>query len=60
MVSGEKNNEERRTVEALAQSLYEAQDQGGIAWAKRTRVIREPWLLLARRQRQAAEGNLSP
>jgi len=31
MVSGEKNNEERRTAEALAQSLYEAQDQGGIA-----------------------------
>jgi len=60
MISGEENNEERRAVEALAQSLYEAQDQGGIAWAKRTLVIREPWLLLARRQRQAAEGDISP
>jgi hypothetical protein len=41
MISGDKSNEERRAVEALAQSLYEAQDQGGIAWAKRTLVIRE-------------------
>jgi hypothetical protein len=53
----EQENEERRAVEALAQALYEAQDPGGVAWAKRTRVVREPWLLRARLQLKSAAGN---
>lgn len=43
-------NEERRAVEALAQSLYEAQDPAGIAWAKRAQIVREPWIQRARQQ----------
>ena len=39
-----------RPVEELAQSLYEASDPGGIPWAKRTRIVREPWLEAARLQ----------
>jgi hypothetical protein len=39
-----------RSVEQLAQSLYEASDPGGIPWAKRTRIVREPWLEAARLQ----------
>jgi hypothetical protein len=53
----EQENEERRAVEALAQALYEAQDPGGVAWAKRTRVVSEPWLLRARLQLKSAAGN---
>jgi hypothetical protein len=37
-------------VEALAQTLYEATDPGGVPWARRTRIVRDPWLLLAERQ----------
>ena len=44
MEAAERNNEQRRAVEALAQALYEAQDPGGIAWVKRTQIVREPWL----------------
>ena len=40
----------RRAVEALAQALYEANDPGGIPWARRTRIVRDPWLLLAEQQ----------
>lgn len=50
MVQAERENEERRAVEALAQSLYEAHDSAGVGWAKRPRVVREPWLLRARQQ----------
>ena len=50
----EPDNELRRTVEALAQALYEAEDPGGIAWAKRSQTVREPWLLRARRQLQTS------
>ena len=39
-----------RSVEQLAQSLYEGSDPGGIPWAKRTRMVREPWLEAARLQ----------
>jgi hypothetical protein len=39
-----------RSVEQLAQTLYEASDPGGIPWAKRTRIVREPWLEAARLQ----------
>jgi len=40
----------RRAVEALAQTLYEANDPGGISWARRTRIVRDPWLVLAEQQ----------
>jgi hypothetical protein len=43
-------SEARRSVEALAQSLYEASDPAGVPWARRHPVIREPWLHLAQRQ----------
>jgi hypothetical protein len=44
-----------RPVEELAQSLYEASDPGGIPWAKRTRIVREPWLEAARLQIAATD-----
>jgi hypothetical protein len=44
-----------RSVEELAQSLYEASDPGGIPWAKRTRIVREPWLEVARLQIAATD-----
>ena len=40
----------RRAVETLAQTFYEANDPGGIPWARRTLIIRDPWLVLADRQ----------
>ena len=43
-------NEERRAIEALAQALYEAEDPAGIAWSKRTQIVRDPWLQRARQQ----------
>ena len=43
-------NEERRAVEALAQLLYESEDPGGIAWSKRTQIVRDPWIMRARQQ----------
>jgi len=54
MTTIESEREQRRAVEALAQALYEAEDPGGIAWAKRSQIVREPWLLRARRQLQTA------
>jgi hypothetical protein len=48
----------RRSVEALAQALYEASDPTGVRWARRARVIREPWLALA--EAQIAKGEQSP
>lgn len=41
---------ERRAVEALAQALYEKEDPAGISWAKRTQIVRDPWIMRARRQ----------
>ena len=52
MTSGKPENAPRRAVETLAQALYEAEDPGGIAWAKRSQIVREPWLMRARRQLQ--------
>jgi hypothetical protein len=52
MISLEPEKEQRRAVEALAQALYEAEDPGGIAWVKRSLIVREPWLTRARRQLQ--------
>jgi len=49
----EPDKELRRAAEALAQALYEAEDPGGIAWAKRSQIVREAWLMRARRQLQA-------
>jgi hypothetical protein len=55
MVRGEPpENADRRAIEALAQALYEAEDPAGVAWAKRTGIVREPWLRRARRQLTAA------
>lgn len=53
MTEAEQENAERRAVEALAQALYEAHDPAGLAWARRTRVVREPWLFRARQQLRA-------
>jgi hypothetical protein len=55
MTQGERDNEERRAVEALAQALYEEHDPAGLSWARRTRIVRDPWLLRARRQLSAAK-----
>jgi len=40
---------QRRAVEALAQTLYETNDLGRVPWARRTRIVRDPWLQLAER-----------
>jgi hypothetical protein len=40
--------EARRSIEELAQALYEASDPDGTPWVRRGRVVREPWLQLAR------------
>jgi hypothetical protein len=40
----------RRSVEELAQTLYEASDPSGIPWVKRGLAVREPWLQVARQQ----------
>jgi hypothetical protein len=44
------SNQERRNIESLAQALYEADNQGGVAWARRTQTVRDPWLARARRE----------
>lgn len=45
----------RRSVEALAQALYEASDQHGVSWAKRTLIVRDAWLRRAEQQLRDAE-----
>jgi hypothetical protein len=47
----------RRSVEELAQALYEASDPSGIPWVKRGLAVREPWLQVARRK--IASENMS-
>jgi hypothetical protein len=42
--------EVRRSVEELAQALYEASDPNGVPWNKREQAVRDPWLQVARRQ----------
>ena len=49
----------RRVVEALAQALYEASDPGGVPWAKRTQVVRDPWLRKAEEQSPSPEDRSS-
>jgi hypothetical protein len=55
MPQHERGSNDGRAIEALAQALYETEDPGRIAWAKRTAIVREPWLLRARRQLKAAQ-----
>ena len=52
--------EVRRSVEALAQSLYEKSDPSGIPWVKRGQAIREPWLQVARKQIAQSENPRVP
>jgi hypothetical protein len=40
----------RRSVEKLAQTLYEASDPSGIPWVRRGLAVRDPWLQVARQQ----------
>jgi hypothetical protein len=40
----------RRSVEELAQMLYESSDPSGIPWVKRGLAVRDPWLQVARQQ----------
>lgn len=49
-------NQERRSIETLAQALYEASNPGGVAWARRTQIVRDPWLGRARQNLQAIEA----
>lgn len=42
--------ERRHRVEALAQQLYEASDPNGTPWARRTPIVRDPWLVRAEQQ----------
>ena len=37
--------EVRRSVEELAQAIYEARDPSGIPWVKRGPAVRDPWTL---------------
>ena len=46
----DRDNHERRAIEALAQALYESEDPGRIAWSKRATIVREPWIARARQQ----------
>ena len=59
MMRGERQGDDRRAIEALAQALYEAEDPGGIAWIKRASIVREPWIMRAQQQlrREAAIRN---
>ena len=50
--------ERRRTVEVLAQALYEASDPVGVPWVRRPRIVREAWLTLADEQVTKAEQSL--
>ncbi len=47
----------RRSVEKLAQTLYEASDPDGPPWVNRGRVVREPWLDLARERIRQSEDH---
>jgi hypothetical protein len=46
----------RRSVEELAQMLYEASDPSGIPWVKRGLTVRDPWLQVARQQIAQSEN----
>jgi len=46
----------RRSVEELAQALYEASDPSGLPWIKRGLAVRDPWLQVARQQIAQSEN----
>jgi hypothetical protein len=46
----------RRSVEELAQALYEASDPSGLPWVKRGLAVRDPWLQVARQQIAQSEN----
>jgi hypothetical protein len=52
--------EAKRSVEDLAQALYEGSDPSGIPWVKRGRVVREPWLHVARKQLAHSDNQSEP
>lgn len=52
--------EQRRAVEALAEALYEANNLDGVAWVKRPRIVRDPWLTRARQQLSRPEEAVAP
>jgi hypothetical protein len=56
MPPAEETNADSRAIQALAQSLYEAEDPGRIPWVKRAAIVRQPWLLRARTQLRAEQG----
>jgi hypothetical protein len=45
-----------REIEALAQALYEASDPHGLAWARRSRTIRDAWIESARKTLAEADA----
>jgi hypothetical protein len=47
----------RRSVEELAQALYEASDPSGLPWLKRGLAVRDPWLQVARQQIAQSENH---
>ena len=53
-------SEAQRSVEELAQALYEASDPNGPPWVRRGRVVREPWLELARSRVARSENRPEP
>jgi hypothetical protein len=50
----------QHSIEELAQSLYEASDPNGVSWVRRGRVVREPWLELARAKIARSENRPEP
>jgi len=52
--------EARRSVEELAQALYEASDPSGTPWVRRSRVVREPWLEVARERIALSKNRRQP
>lgn len=56
----EHGDENRRAVEALAEKLYEANNSGGVAWVKRPRIVRDPWLARARQQLSGTDKATHP
>jgi hypothetical protein len=48
----------RRSVEELAQALYEANDPSGLPWVERGLAVRDPWLEVARQQKAQSENPL--
>jgi len=43
-------NSKGHEVEALAQELYEASDPQGVPWVERSLIVRDPWLVVAKKR----------